>query len=199
MDRDPYSMLIKAIRQEGSKFNPPSIILAEVTHVKVTSKGLTELKVKFNNIEVDQRDILVADYLLPKYKRRYRIPKQSGNEDTGAAQYSHFSFNTADLDLINAGNAVNDDNNTIAGNYTETATGTTEMASVTNSAFLTNGHDHNHNFTGSEVSELINNNPFASEGHLFYTDTLRRGDLVAVVPTYDRQKYFILARVVKMG
>lgn len=87
---NPFNNIIGVMKEEGKKLNPPSIILATVTHIKVAGDKIEEIRIKFNNIEVDEDNIVIADYLMPKVKRRYKIPKQTVNDDTGKGSIHTF-------------------------------------------------------------------------------------------------------------
>lgn len=54
---NPYSSLIKIIREQGSKFNPPSIQIGNIVSVNPLTVTIGELQLTENNL-------LIADYLL---------------------------------------------------------------------------------------------------------------------------------------
>lgn len=62
---NPYSEIIGLMMEQGSKYNPPSIQLAEVLVPP------PDLIIKMGDIQVDKNNILIADYLLKEYKRSY--------------------------------------------------------------------------------------------------------------------------------
>jgi hypothetical protein len=66
MQENPLKMIIEVMRKEGSKFNPPSVLLGEVLNPP------PELIVKVNGIQIDKDNILVSDYLLNGYLRQYQ-------------------------------------------------------------------------------------------------------------------------------
>lgn len=55
MDKNPYTEIIDVMRQQGKAFNPPSILIGEV------SAPPPDLKIKIGNIQIDKDNILVAD------------------------------------------------------------------------------------------------------------------------------------------
>lgn len=196
---NPFNNIISVMKEEGKKLNPPSIILATVTHIKVAGDKIEEIRIKFNNIEVDEDNIVIADYLMPRVKRRYKIPKQTVNDDSGKGEYSHFSFNTDENK--NGVDGVDNDGVGLSPSYTEIAEGQTELVAkhAPTHRIVLQGFDHYHEFESMQIKEELKHQPFESEGHILLTDTLRVGDLVAVMSTVDRQTYFILARVVRLG
>lgn len=62
---NPYTEMIGMMQEHGSKYNPPSIHLAEVLAPP------PDLIIKLGDIQVDKNNILIADYLLKDYKRAY--------------------------------------------------------------------------------------------------------------------------------
>lgn len=130
MQDNPFATIIGIIRKEGSAYNPPAIMLAEVLS---PPPGLL---IKAGDIQIGNPNILIADYLLPGYQRQY---SQTGE-----------------------GTII-----------TKTPPSPIEFSEYT-------------------VLESL-----ADSGQITWTDTLKTGDTVAVMPTYDGQTYIILAKVVK--
>lgn len=62
---NPYSGLINLMREQGSKYNPPGLILGEV------KSPPPQINIKVGDIQLDKDNLYIADYLLPNYKRDY--------------------------------------------------------------------------------------------------------------------------------
>ncbi|KXS42842.1 MAG: hypothetical protein AWU54_1190 [Candidatus Frackibacter sp. T328-2] len=159
MQEDPLGKILGAMRQEGKRDNPPSLILAEVV------ASPPDIIIKFNGIEVDKDNIYIADYLLKEYKRKFYV-------------------NKSDTDVEGQSGTLNMDMDTNEGSFT----GLTKPKSDGDPAHL---HDLDFWKTTSNKFKI-------NDGVITLNSTLQPGDLVAVMPTYDRQSYFILARVVSM-
>lgn len=129
MQDNPYSTLINIMRNRGSDFNTPGIQLAEVIAPP------PNLLIKVGDLQVDKKNILIADYLIPGYNRQY---SQGGS-----------------------------------------GTISTKDSGGTSSPYT--------------VLESIN-----ATGKVTLTDTLQKGNVLAVIPTSDEQTYIILARVVSI-
>lgn len=54
--KDPYSELIKKMRNQGTHYNPPSIELGKVISV-------TPLTISVSDLQLTKDNLLVADYL----------------------------------------------------------------------------------------------------------------------------------------
>ena len=67
--KDPYSRLINHMREQGAKYNTPYVQVGVV----VTADPLT---IKLGDLQIGKENLLVADYLLPDYARKYAA---SGN------------------------------------------------------------------------------------------------------------------------
>lgn len=160
MQKDALGTILNAMRQEGKRDNPPSLILAEVI------ASPPNIVIKFNGIEVDKDNIYIADYLLKGYKRK-------------------FFANKSDTDVEGQSGTLNLDLDTNEGGFT----GLTLPKSDGDPPHL-----HNLDFWKTTGNKFTIN-----DGVLTLNSTLQPGDLVAVMPTYDRQSYFILARVVSMA
>ncbi|MFZ5987089.1 MAG: DUF2577 family protein [Bacillota bacterium] len=145
---NPYTEMIGMMREHGSKYNPPSIHLAEVLAPP------PDLIIKLGDIQVDKNNILIADYLLSEYKRAYYAN-------------GRIIFNDGDCGGI-----------------------TKEACS----------HPHSHLMSTIEVDttdyHIEGGGESGDDKYLWFKDTLKKGDLLAVMPTCDMQVYIVLARVV---
>ncbi len=131
MQDNPYSTIIRIMREEGSVHNPPSIMLAEVLSPP------PNLLIKVGDIQIGKPNILISDCLLPGYQRQYS--------------------QTGDGTII-----------------TKTPPGPEKYSEYT-------------------ILESL-----VDTGQIKWTDTLKKGDILAVIPTYDGQTYIVLARVVRI-
>lgn len=73
--KDPYSEMIKLMQQHGSKYNPPSIQLGEVT-------SISPLTIHTGDIQLNKNNLLVADYLLKDYSRNVSLESTSASGET---------------------------------------------------------------------------------------------------------------------
>lgn len=151
---NPYTEMLGIIQEHGSKYNPPSIQLAEVLAPP------PDLIIKLGDIQVDKKNILIADYLLSGYNRAYyangrlifKDENLGGASDQNSCQHPH-SHNMKSIE--------------------------------------TDTYDYCIEGKGKDGSGDDRNK------FLWFNDTLFKGDLLAVMPTYDMQMYIVLARVVK--
>lgn len=124
MKDNPYSKMLDIMSSRGGKNNPPSVEIATVTQEPPS------LMVKIRELEIDNDNLLIADYLLENHSRK--ISFQDGSP-TGAT--------------------------------------------------LVSG-DHSHGLASVGV-----------ETEIYTKCTLKKGDIVAVLPTADKQLFIILARL----
>lgn len=148
---NPYAELVKMMREHGSKYNPPAIHLAEVLEPP------PEIIIKLGDIQIDKKNILIADYLLKEYKREYKATGKLKFEDANCGK--------------------------------------------TTPQVVGNHGSHTHGIASLNVNTEDFPDSFVIEGkdpyYLWFKDTLKKGDVLAVMPTYDMQTYIILARVVR--
>lgn len=86
--QNPYVELLSTMREQGKSVNPPSIKLAEVV------SSPPEIIIKMGDLQIDKDNILIADYLLPEYKREITIPlTDSKSEMTQTSVGDHGSHN----------------------------------------------------------------------------------------------------------
>lgn len=132
MNDNPYSKMIEIMKKQGATSNPPSIQIGEVVQPP------PKLIVKIDDLQIDNDNILIADYLLKNHVREVR---------------------------------------------TDTMTNVPSKQFETGTTTVNSNHSHN-------IAELTINNT-----KIYTDDTLKKGDLLAVMPVYDRQLYIILARL----
>lgn len=163
MKKDPLSRLVNLIREEGKKYNPPSIILSKVISPP------PNLKIEYRGVEIDKDNILISQYLLTDYKRTYEVIEGTEEEEVESV----FSFDIADGEF--SGDTKNAKAG-VTGQATESPT----------------GHKHDINIFNTK------DNKFTSKGTFKFTDTLKEGDLLAVMPTEDWQTFIVLDKVVSL-
>lgn len=190
MKDNAFVKIIELMRKQGKYYNPPTILLAEVSHVKVNpdTNILEELKIKVNEIEIDQEHIIIADHLLPEYHREYANPKEYTDDD-GEAKKTQLTFDTDEASR---------DGMSFRGEGV--ANGNTGKDAITTGLGATPyPHGHPVKDLPIEVERLqFTEQPFFVHGRIIWKDTLRVHDIVAVMPTYDGQTFIILARVVRL-
>lgn len=190
MKDNPFIKMIELMRKQGKYYNPPTILLAEVSHIQINADThrIEELKIKVNEIEIDQDQIIIADHLLPEYHREYAMP-QEYNHDDGEAGKTQFTCNTDDA----SGDGMSFTGKGEANGSTES-----EPLPPPPNPYLV-PHPHTIKKVPTEVINLqFTEQPFTAHGRMIWKDTLRLHDVVAVMPTYDGQTFIILERVVRL-
>ena len=76
MEDTPIAKIVKIMRSEGAKDNPPSLCLG-----KVVSE--TPLEIKVDELLLDADDFLIADYLIEGYKRSLQVTSQGTMSNNG--------------------------------------------------------------------------------------------------------------------
>lgn len=66
MQEDPFAGLLHMMREQGAKYNPPSMCIGRV----ITSEPL---HIKIYDQDLYDDDVLIADYLLADYKREASV------------------------------------------------------------------------------------------------------------------------------
>ena len=123
------------------------------------------LVIKVNDLQIDKDNILIADYLLKEHKRRIII---SGER---------IKFSQTDPPMyIGSTNSVNDGG----------------MNASSHSHKIT---DINIDTKPSPYPQVLIEATRKDRDYIKTTDTLEKGDLLAVLPVEDRQLYIILARL----
>lgn len=172
--KNPYAEIIKMMRTHGEKNNPPSIQLGEVISPPA------DIIIKLGDIEITKENILIADFLLEGYTRTF--------EATGSIQIQK-----------------NDDGKITLTDSDCGRTSIDNVGFVGDGKLITDPHFHSVSSISIETDDFtIESDNFNAEGDdknngkcFKFTDTLKKGDIVAVMPTYDMQMYIILARVVR--
>jgi hypothetical protein len=96
MNSNPYTEIVDMMRAEGAKKNSPSVLLGEVV------SPMPNLIIKLGGMQIDKRNILIADCLLGDYQRQYSIDGDISFSDTNcgttSTEESH-SHDIASLDV----------------------------------------------------------------------------------------------------
>lgn len=90
--KDPYVSIIGTVRQEGSKFNPPSIDIGVVI-------SPNPLIIAIPGLQLNKDNLLVADYLLQGYKRNITIPRTGATGSTSNGSISSIGITNGELDF----------------------------------------------------------------------------------------------------
>lgn len=64
--KNPYSELLNLMREQGAKYNPPTIEIGEVI-------SPNPVKIKLGDLQLDKDDVLINDFLLQGYKRQLKV------------------------------------------------------------------------------------------------------------------------------
>lgn len=72
---NPYSEMIKLMQVHGSKYNPWSLQLGEVT-------SIDPLTIKTGDLQLNKSNLFIADYLKAEYTRSIKIPETSAQGAT---------------------------------------------------------------------------------------------------------------------
>ena len=76
----------------------------------------------------------------------------------------------------------------------------TSEAKITTEAYIDNDFENVHSITyKNPITNETLEGTIGLKGEMMLTDTLQQGDIIAVLPTEDRQTYIILARLVKLN
>lgn len=178
---NPYSDLVNLMRKQGAVYNPPAVQLAKVLTPP------PNLTIQTGDIQIDKDNILIADYLLADYKRAYHME--------GKLHLSASDTNAED-NLSGATN-IKAHSHTVSGSSPEgSVTGT--AASVDHDHTIKNITINTEDFNAhGDGKDPIVNDKTAPDTYFAFKDTLKKGDIVAVMPTEDRQTYIILSRLVR--
>lgn len=152
MASNPYSGILSMMQEQGSKNNPPHILIGEVISPD------PNLTIKTEDLVLDKDDILVADSLIGEYKRELSETSQGDITVTGTLNSS-----------------------------TQHKSGGSSYAE-----FASHNHDINNSATLSGTYEL------SGTTSITFKTGLKAGDLLAIIPTLNRQRYIVLCKVVSL-
>lgn len=92
---NPYVELIEQMKQHGSAYNPPSILLGEVI-------SDNPLIVTIGDLQINKENIYISDLLLSNYKRKIKIPITTATGIAGEHNISSIGINNAEIDFIDS-------------------------------------------------------------------------------------------------
>lgn len=78
-NENPFSSLIDIIREQGSFYNAPDLMIGEVINPP------PHIAIKVGDIQLDKDNLYIADYLLEGYKRQIQITDASISMSGGSA------------------------------------------------------------------------------------------------------------------
>lgn len=163
MNDDPYSGILSMMQTEGAKSNPPSICLGEVI-------SESPLKIKVDELPLDAKDFLIADYLIEGYKRSLKVSSKGAIVNSGESSMS----GTLSSGTQNTSGGSGDD------------------------SFASHNHAINNQATLSGTCESSGQYTLDGESEVEYKGYLKKGDLLALMPMYGEQLYIVLCKVVSL-
>lgn len=163
MEDNPYSGLIAMMQEEGAKSNPPSICLGEVI-------SESPLEIKVDELPLDAKDFLIADYLIEGYKRSLKVSSKGIIVNSGESSMS--------------GTLLSSTQNTSGGSGDD--------------SFASHNHAINNQSTLSGACESSGQYTLDGESEVEYKGCLKKGDVLALMPTVGEQLYIVLCKVVSL-
>lgn len=159
---NPYAGIVNLMREQGGKNNSPDIMLGEVL------TPFPELTIKTGDVQLDKDNLLMADYLMPGYKRSYYMK---------GVMHASYSGNFASTNSVNVGDH---------GSHNH---------SVNNMDFTTNKDNF---YAHGDGNNPVDNDGSASDCYLELKDSLKAGDLVALQQFPGTNKFLIYCRVISL-
>lgn len=102
MNSNPYSKIVKLIRNEGKFFNPPSILLGVVLSTQPS------LSIKVNDLQINKENLLIADNLLGTYTRQFDIPSTTNiNDAISSTSVGEHGSHTHSINSIGIDGTIN--------------------------------------------------------------------------------------------
>lgn len=160
---DPFATLVHFMREQGSVYNPPAILIAEVLTPP------PNLTIKVGDLQVDNDNIYIVQSCLSTFSRTCRIKPIRRDNVPGSFSLSGRLVVTETNAGLTGSTSVGDH-----GSHTHT--------------IATLNVDDTARFTGDDF-EII--------AQIDFQDTLKLGDIVAVMQTADRQTYIIIEKLVR--
>ena len=164
-----YSGIINIMREQGTKYNAPALMLGEVINAN-------PLLIKAGDIQLDKDNLYVADYLMPGYSREasltgsisFSTSNVSGSTDTRTYTHSH--------DIASHSHSA-----------TECSIGGTSLSTDTQT------HTHVHDITRLSVIA----DDLTADGTLELTNGgLKAGDMVAIQQLQGTNKFVVFCRLI---
>ena len=174
------SDILSTMQSAGKDFNSPDIMLGEV----VTPPP--SLTIKVGNIVLYPEQLLVADYLLPGYKRAYY---QDGVMHFKAMADSELSGQTKDSSVPSA--VVGDHGSHAHGSHNHNLQSIDVTTTKENFFAHGDGKD-------PVVTDARFKGTDAAEKYFYFTDTLKPKDLVLVQQMPDSHYFVVKNRLIRM-
>lgn len=174
------SDILSTMQAAGRDFNSPDIMLGEV----VTPPPA--LTIKVGNIVLYPEQLLVADYLLPGYKRAYF---QEGVMHLKATADTELSGSTKDSGVPSA--VVGDHGSHSHGNHKHNLQSI--AITTTKENFFAHGDGKD-----PVVTDARFNGTAAAEKYFYFTDTLKPKDLVLVQQMPSSHYFVVKNRLIRM-
>lgn len=92
MKISPYSAMVEMMKKQGSFENPPTIQLGKILSPP------PNLKVKINDLIIDNENIMIADSLLKEHTREYK----SSSDGSSWGNTNYFKY----MDTLKSGDIV---------------------------------------------------------------------------------------------
>ena len=182
-----YSGIIGIMREQGTKYNAPALMLGEVI-------SANPLLIKVGDIQLDKDNLYVADYLMPGYSREASL--------TGSISFStsNVSGSTDEQTFSHSHNVDSHSHTVEAHSHTATVddkVGTTDSVVGATGSFSgatdTKDYVHSHNLTSISVSA----SNLSANGTLELVNSgLRAGDKVAIQQLQNTNKFIVYCRLI---
>lgn len=103
---NPFSKIIEEMRKQGEKANPPSVQIGQI----ISSQPLV---IRIGDLQVDEDNILIADYLLKDYKKTASIKGVSLTGSTSTSKNHKHNLTSLDINqsVINFSSNLNNGDN----------------------------------------------------------------------------------------
>ena len=98
--RDPYCDIISSMRRQSQSVAPPGIKIAEVVSPP------PKIIIKMGDLQLDKDNILIADYLIPKYERKITIPLTASTSTVSKATVGDHGEHTHQVTKIGIANGT---------------------------------------------------------------------------------------------
>ena len=196
-----YSGIINIMREQGTKYNAPALMLGEV----ISSEPIL---IKAGDIQLDKDNLYIADYLMPDYSREasltgsisFSSSNVGGSTDARTFEHSHtiashshtVEAHSHTVDSHSHTATVDDktgSTNSVSGSTNSVGGSTNEVSLSTD----TKTHTHVHDIT----SISVNADDLTAEGKFELTNSgLRPGDKVAIQQLQGTNKFVVFCRLI---
>ena len=164
-----YSGIINIMREQGTKYNAPALMLGEVVNAN-------PLLIKVGDIQLDKDNLYVADYLMSGYSREANL--------TGSISFSS----------SNVGGSTNSSTYEHSHNIASHTHSATEC-SIGGTSLSTDSKTHTHAHDITRISVIADD--LTADGILELTNNgLRAGDMVAIQQLQGTNKFVVFCRLI---